>query len=531
VQPASAGQAEPSSLALSEPAVPAPPAEATILPAARSADTYDELVAAAVEAARAGRGADAARLLDEAIARDPRRAEAWVERGGLRFLDGRYALAASDLRRGLALREDAYARDLLAAALQLDGRELEALAEWNALGKPTLSAVEISGLARTKDAVARREIGLGPGDLVTPRAVRAARRRLEETGAFDRVTIRTAAGGDGTVSLGVALGERHGLGRPLDVAVTTGVNLAWQRFRLRWANVAGTGLAIGGSVRWQENRPETALQLQAPRPLGLPATLRLAVSGGEQAYLAGEGLEVRRRGLDVSLRRVVAGGAVVSLGLRARRRSFSRPDPDAPPGRVVGLEVGLDARLVDVRRQRLTTAARLFGAAPALGSDLAFVQADAELRYEAVLSPPEGRSVERSVLAARVRGGWGSAGLPIDEMYAPGISPEADLPLRAHPLTRGGALGANAIGRAVALANVELRQRVVHRSAFDVSLVAFTDAARVGGTIDAGRASAYVDAGVGLRIALIAGPTLRVDHAWGLLDGRRTLFVGLGQAF
>jgi len=30
---------------------------------------------------------------------------------------------------------------------------------------------------------------------------------------------------------------------------------------------------------------------------------------------------------------------------------------------------------------------------------------------------------------------------------------------------------------------------------------------------------------------LLAGPTLRVDHAWGLSDGRRTLCVGLGQAF
>jgi hypothetical protein len=198
---------------------------------------------------------------------------------------------------------------------------------------------------------------------------------------------------------------------------------------------------------------------------------------------------------------------------------------------VVGLEAGLEARLLDTRRQRLTTALRLFGAAHAVGSDVAFVQADAEARYEAVLSRPEGRSVERTVIAARGRGGWGSDGLPIDEMYAPGISPESDLPLRAHPLTRGGALGANAMGRQVALANLELRQRVVHRPAFDVSVALFADAARVGRAIDTGQPAAYADAGVGLRIAFLAGPTLRVDQAWGLLDARRTLFIGLGQAF
>jgi hypothetical protein len=40
-----------------------------------------------------------------------------------------------------------------------------------------------------------------------------------------------------------------------------------------------------------------------------------------------------------------------------------------------------------------------------------------------------------------------------------------------------------------------------------------------------------VDAGVGLRLSLLTGPTVRVDHAWGLRDGRRTLFIGLNQAF
>jgi hypothetical protein len=48
--------------------------------------------------------------------------------------------------------------------------------------------------------------------------------------------------------------------------------------------------------------------------------------------------------------------------------------------------------------------------------------------------------------------------------------------------------------------------------------------------ITAGRDS-FVDAGVGLRIAFLAGPTIRVDYGWGLLDARQALFVGLGQAF
>jgi outer membrane protein assembly factor BamA len=410
---------------------------------------------------------------------------------------------------------------------------MEALAEWNAIGRPSLDTVEISGLVRTREDLARREIGLRPGETITPGAVRAAQRRLEETLAFDRVTLRTSPRGDGTASLGVALAERHGLGRPLDVAVTAGLNLVSHRVRLRYSNLGGTGVALGASLRWQENRPETALSLQVPRPLGVPAYLRVTGFGGEQAYAVGGRVDLRRHGIDASLRGVVDGRTVVSFGVRARRRSFSLPAESGSAGRYVGLELGVETRILDSRRQRATGTVRLFGALPAGGETRGprFGQADAELRYEGVLSKPEGRSVERSSLALRVRAGYGSEGLPLDEMYAPGISPESDLPLRAHPLTRDGVIGANAIGRSVLLANVEWRRRLLHRAAFDVSMVAFADAAAVGRAASEHAPSRFVDAGTGLRVAVLGGPTIRVDHGWGLLDGRRSLFIGLGHSF
>jgi len=495
-------------------------------------DSYDSLVAHALDAGRAGRHAEAAAALDRAIALDPRRPEAWTERGGARFLEGRYDDAVADLRRSLALREDAYARDLLASSLHLAGRELEALAAWNPLGQPALRTVEIGGLEKTNDPVARREIGLAEGDTLTVAGLRAARRRLEETGVFDRVTLRSRPRGDGTADLEVALAERYGFAHgPLDFLVTTGVNLAWKRLRLRYSNIGGSGVSLGAAYRWQENRPETALQLQWPRPLRLPGTLHLAGFRGEQAYALGEPFDMRRRGIDASLRHVLDGGAVVSVGLRVRDREFSAVRPDAPPGVLAGAEAGLDARVLDTRGHHLDATVRLFAAGRATGSDVGYIQADGELRYEGVLSKPEGRSVERSVLAVRVRGGWGSDGLPVDEMYAPGVSPESDLPLRAHPLTHGGALGANPVGRSVALVNAEWRQRLVHRPSWDFGAVAFADSASVWRPADGSAAQWLLDVGFGLRLVVLAGPTLRIDHAWGLVDGQRTLFVGLSQAF
>ncbi len=514
VQPAAAG------------ALPDPPG------APRHDTEYDSLVAGALELGRGERRAEAGAALDRAIALEPGRPEAWTERGGVRFLEGRYEEAAADLRRSLALREDAYARDLLASSLHLAGRELEALAAWNPLGQPALHAVEVAGLRHTSDRVARREIGLAEGETLTVAGLRAARRRLEETGVFERITLRPQPRGDGTADLEVALAERHGFADgPVDFLLTTGVNLAWKRLRLRYSNLGGTGVSLGGSWRWQENRPETALQLQWPRPFGLPGTLRIAGFRGEQAYDLGSAFDMRRRGIDAGVRHVLGGGAVASVGLRVRDRQFSAVREDAPRGLLAGVEAGLDTRLVETRRHRLDATVRLFAAGRAAGSDVGYAQADGELRYDGVLSKLEGLSVERSVLAVRVRGGWGSDGLPVDEMYAPGVSPESDLPLRAHPLTRGGALGANPIGRSVLLVNAEWRQRLLHRPSWDFGAVAFSDTASVWRPAQGSTTKWLHDVGVGLRFSLLAGPTVRIDHAWGLVDGRRTLFVGLSQAF
>jgi outer membrane protein assembly factor BamA len=450
----------------------------------------------------------------------------------LRFLDGRYDEAIADLRRALAIRDDAYTRDLLASSLQLAGREMDALATWNALGKPTLGRVEISGLRVTHDAVARREIGLEPGSLLTPAALRAARRRLGETEVFERVTLRPRPGGDGKADLEVALAERHGFAHgPVDFLVTAGVGLAWQRVRLRYANLGGTGLSFSGAWRWQENRPETSLQMSWPRPLGLPVYLGVGGSRGEQAYDLGGPFAIRQRGFDLGVRHVVNTGSVLSLGIRVRERTVSSSRPDAAPGRIVGLHAGLEGRLLETRRSRLDASVRLLGADGAFASELTYLQGEAELHYEGIVSKPEGRSVERSVVAARLRGGWGSDGLPVDEMYALGVSFESDIPLRAHPLTQQGVIGGNPVGRSFALLNAEWRQRLLHRSVFDVGVVAFADVAGVWRPAQGSASGVLVDVGVGLRISLLAGATLRIDQAWGLSDHRHSLFIGLNQAF
>ena len=135
-----------------------------LLLAAPDDATYDALLARAIAEGREGRTESAAQVLDRAIAMDPRRPEAWIERGGLRFLVKRYDDAIADLETALRIRDDAYARDLLASTFLLTGRNDPAIEQWNRLGKPALGKVRVAGLRHAPEPAVRREVTVEEGE-------------------------------------------------------------------------------------------------------------------------------------------------------------------------------------------------------------------------------------------------------------------------------------------------------------------------------------------------------------------------------
>jgi hypothetical protein len=501
---------------------------ASALTLAGGVDSYDDLVSRGVAAGREGRLEDSERDLDAAIALDGSRPEARVERGGLFFLQKRYDDAVADLREALRLREDAYARDLLASSLYLAGREDEALEAWNALGKPRVSRVEITGMVHVLDRVARREVPVAEGDILSLSRVRETRLRLHEVGTFDRVTVRTTPEGDGRARLDVALLERHGLfSTPLDGVISVGTNALNRLVRLRYSDIGGMGVSAGGLYRWEANRPAASVFLTWPRPLGLDVNLRFSAFRGRQLYEVEEPLNARSRGVDLGLRRVVKSRTVADLSFHATDRSFSRRDPLAPPGKILGGEIGVEHHLLDARLQRLDVSARFL----ATGSDVHYERGLLAATYHAFLSSPDGSLVDRSVLAARAQWGYGSRGIPIDEMFAVGGSAEMEFPLRAHPQATHGALGVTPLARSVQIANLEWRRRLIRKSLVQLGLVLFSDSARLERTTAGDADHSLFDVGMGLRVGIGGGSIVRLDYGHGLSDGKDAFFIGLGQVF
>jgi hypothetical protein len=287
------------------------------------------------------------------------------------------------------------------------------------------------------------------------------------------------------------------------------------------------GISVGGSYRWEANRPATSVSLAWPRPLGLDVNLRLDAFRGRQLYEVEEPLNERSRGVDLGLRRVVKSRTVADLSFHTADRSFSRSDPLAPPGRIVGGEIGLEHHLLDARLQRLDLSARFL----ATGSDIRYERSLLTATYRAFLSAPDGSLIDRSVLAARGQWGYGSDGTPIDEMFAVGGSPEMEFPLRAHPQATHGALGVTPLARSVLIGNVEWRRRLVRKSLVQLGVVLFSDSARLARTTSGDADHSLFDVGMGIRLGIGGGSIVRLDYGHGLSDGKDAVFIGLGQVF
>ena len=322
---------------------PATPAGASRRRRALEDGSYEALVARAVALARAAeRRRRRRRCWNAPSPLEPERPEAWVERGGLRFLDGplrrgdrRPAPRARDPGRRVRARP---ARLLAAARRPRAGgaRRLERPRQADA--RP----VEISGL--------RGHAGRGraPGD--RPRGGRARDARGAAGGApparGDRRLRADHAAPEARVATAMPISRSRS---PSATVSRTAPSTSWSRpasgspgsgcgcATRTWA---ARGVSLGGAWRWQENRPEASLQMSWPRPLGLPVVPRVSGFRGEQAYELGGPFAIRQRGFDLGVRHVLGAGSVLSAGLRLRERDVSTRRRTRRPGASSGSRRG-----------------------------------------------------------------------------------------------------------------------------------------------------------------------------------------------
>lgn len=515
----------------------------------------------------------------------PRIRLAGVRRRGLREAWEKELAAGSRLRRGAPLswpavlaerdRVSAYGSDRGFAlgrtelSVRYDGDTAEVVIDADPGQRVLVDSIKITGLTRTLDWTARREMQLRPGDPLTARRILDSRRRLLDTGLFTRARI-VPQFPDSTrpvANLEVDLEER----KPAWYGVGAGYSSSDQvRLLSEWGmrNLNGRGLrlALNGKLYYSldpqfrgggVNLREGLIQADLLEPWLLGTRLQ-GVASPYLRWLREEGFDQRIIGYDLALRRELNRWTRVSVGLQSKHvRTTQTGVRPRYTTRFVNLDVADDRRdnIFDPTKGHYAQSLTEY-AGGLLGGSNQFARLT--LNWQSYHSPQPGW-----VLAARVRVGWidplgggTGVGTAADTLRLSRIPWEERFRLGGGTTVRG--YGEGMVGRrdseeraigglALALASCEVRFPLVSITQgalfIDVGNVwadpkgfSFTRFSNGFRDRDYNPLNAAWGIGAGLRVKTPVGP-FRFDYAFKVGSGRApgdglgNLHVALGQAF
>lgn len=403
-------------------------------------------------------------------------------------------------------RSDAHAWSLLGASRFLDGDAAGALDAWNAVGEPELDRVEIHGLARSRQDVVYRHLGLTPGTELTSRALAMALRRSRELPTSNGARVAYRPIEKGRVEVVADVRERD-LTAPLwGLLAKSSIDAAVDRearFQLNGPVRGGEVLKV--RARWWRDRPALSVALSSPRMLGLPGVGTLSGYAEKQGYELGAGTTTEER----------------------RGARFELADWMTPTLRV---SAGLG---VDHWRRRDTWLLAKGGIEYRLFDDHVALRGEAA-RWTSASGGPSFNEEGASALA---RFGLGAAWLFRGRLDVRGASPGAPLSvwpgagtgrvgtllLRGYPLLAGNVVAGVGIAPTLLHGSVEAERLVWDPGLARVGIAGFYDWARASGR--PGRAPGdFSSFGVGARIH-VGRELLRIDGA-ATREGRWTLSAG-----
>jgi len=492
-----------------ERAATAPPVTASLAPTATGA--CGPLIQNMIDLARSGDLGAAETGLLAATQLCPAAPSPWRELAGIRFLQSRWAEAASLAERAADLEPgDQAGWDLLATSRFLNDQPGLALRAWNQIAQPVVDLVTVQGVWRTRHPVVAALIDLPPGRLLTPGRLGRAARRLDELPSAAATRLQFRPLGGGRVQIEAAVVERPAVPRGVAQLLATAARAALQHeVRFEAAAPVRSGELLTAAWRWPAGRPRLAGAIAVPAVSWLPGTTTVEGSWERQTYAAPATVTTERRHAGLRVADWASGNLRWSTGV-----GFDRWDDDGH----ASTDAALDLRLFD---DRVSVAAEI-GAWLPIGPGRRFMTSGWSSAWRS--------TKDRSQAAWIATAGYvaASAAAPLDLWPGAGTGQSREPLLRAHPLLDDGVVTGEVFGRRLVHGNLEGRYPLPMLVAGTLQLAIFVDTARAWHRPGAnGRSAIHTDVGAGLRVALPGkGGTLRVDAARGMRDKRMALSAG-----
>ena len=471
-----------------------------------------DLIDEGVRLAGADDTGGARRLFELGAASCPKSSGPWREMAGLHALAADWLAAASDARTALARDPaDAHAARILATALYLTDDSNGALDAWNRIGEPTIDLLNITGLERTRFAVAARAMGLEPQTMLTRRSLAVAQRRIAEMPFAQATRIAFRPGETDRAQVDAAIVERPMFPHSAPAFATLALHALTDReAAVTIVSPSGSGEAWTASLRWWEHRPKVAFGYEAPTPFG--GIWGVSVFDERQAYADTRGA------FDESQRR--ASFHITNWTLAGLRWEAS---------------VALDRFSGADGHSSLRAAATAGGLRYRFLGERAFTELGAGLWAGQVKTwtlgvGSEWRSTVRNegnVVIARAVDSIAAPNAPFALWPGAGTGQGRDGLLRAHPLIDDGVIRNAVFGRHVINGGLEGRHwmQPAHKPV-RLGPAIFVDAGRAFRGLDSSVERWQYDVGAGFRLAIPGSGVLRIDVAHGLRDGRNAVSMG-----
>ena len=460
------------------------------------------------------------------------------ELAGIRFLQKRWAEAARLAEQAVGRDpSDLHAWQLLASSRFLQGDADGALRAWNHRDEPRVDLARVEGLERVRPQVVAGLLNLPPQMLLTTHDLERAKRRVAMLPAIQTSRVSYSPRASGVAMVDVAVLERSTLPRTWPSLTVAGVQAATAReAKIESASPTGNGELWTTAWRWWPGRPRLSLSLATPQVWRWTGLWRVEGAWERQTYrlvptstTGGPDFARLRR---ASSRR--ADDALVESDRRRAAVTFGDWRSGSVRWEVTGAldhwtERGRHVSMGTAVEQRL------------LGDTLA-LRADSAIWRHAAWAPGFGsgavslawRSATENTATWAARGGLYlvTPEAPLDVWPAADTGHVRAPLLRAHSLLEDGAIRGPALGRALAHGTLEFQRQLTSRTPAHLRWVAFVDLARAGKVPTAVTAAMQVDLGAGLRAELPGTPgALRLDIARGMRDGRVALSVAWQPAW
>ncbi len=485
-------------------------------------DGCDAMVEAGILLAEGGDTAAAELKFLEAETLCPASTAPLRERAGLRFRAEDWAGATRLAERVLARDpSDAYAWRLLAGSCFLAGDVESALCAWNHLSEPRTDLMRIDGLRHIRYSAVAGQLDLPSGRLLTPHALRQARRRLAEMPAQAEFRLSLRPLPDGVAQVNVTLLER-----PLVFAGPWGVGRAGFKALLERevifdvASPTGHGELWTAGWRWWEERPRVSLALTIPAAGSWPGIWRVEGFWERQAYESGGVLyasSTPRAAVRREERRRTALSFSDWLGPDLRLQVGAAFDEWRDRGAYLAGEASVDTRWARDRLALTAWAASwlsLASGAPFGAGGLFLKWGSSGLERDYAWQGCVGSSSTTSEAPLAL---WSGAGTGYGR----------DPLLRAHPLLNGGVIQGRVFGRTLVHATIERQAWPWALGPLRLGWALFVDGAKPWDTGQAAPSPWQADGGVGLRVqSLGMKGQFRIDAARGFADGNSAVSVG-----